>query len=1071
MAKGGAGRSIIEVKDFSGGQVTRPPEKGLDTRYSPDCLNVYSEGLIPRRRDGYTVVNATAAVGTANGFYNWARSATVQNMIVFFGSTLSKIDVVSGAWDGILDTVSNDSANGTAFSSSIMHFVTYNGTLIMTNEARDKPQYMRVTDTSHFNIEYLGAGTGPQGKYCQVWKNHLWILNIGQGGTLTEDCDSITNWTDNDTGTGDSTQTTFSGSSTFRFLGGTNSGDSANRQRTVSGGLTDDYTIEMRTYFAMLTSTATGNIAACNFRNGVINNQARWSSSDGIQVNDGTNWNQVGVNLATQSTFAIWKFIVTGGTATAARVDILKDGSYIGLQYPLMAASTASDGQINLQALSGATTSRCDWYLDYLYINSSTPVTDRISNGGMETWGGGLPSDWNVYPTQALVHYRCNDNAANTTVTNNGTEAASAVSYASATTVNTSVITNASGKISRSFTFTSSSTHHIRMATTTVTSMSDDSVGTFTWWAKFDGSTESNMLFFGETNNRLLSRRLSSLIIDFNFNKGGAEQWVYQTSAVSSNAFVHIGLVQNGTTPIIYVNGLADTSGSFTVTTDKTAWFSGSGTVMDTGWIGRSAGAGQPPHNGDIDDFRYYSTALSSLEIQSIYAEGNGNEAIVGVVQEGTTTKLGSNSLRLNSTGEYSITSQVMSAGSALAGVSSIVGVWAFVTNSATYKIRCTAGTTNFDSAVLTGNGTWQYQTLNFTPTSGASSVGVQLITTSSATAYFDHVSVIATSTGIITDNSDRAQRSAIDTYNDWSGTDSGTNDLITSGDIGITGSFILNDRMYVTKAWSIHRFSYTQSSPLIDIKQVKKTVGTKSPRSIKNVDIPEGEIVIFLGTDKKLYLFDGLISAPVSDEMSIDNGISSVYFDNINSDAFDKVFAIVDQSLNHYKLYVPLGGSTVPDYVIVYDYLNKAFWPWQYNDTFSAGDISDDGAGLRAHYALTTSTGRICLLNSGASDNGTAIDSRYTTTKIGVALKLNRIDEVEIETPSQAAAPTITWRGDYESSYVATQSIASGTNSHIYAPGRIDNLIQFRIADNTTTASWKLWAITLTERLVGVGK
>ena len=275
---------------------------------------------------------------------------------------------------------------------------------------------------------------------------------------------------------------------------------------------------------------------------------------------------------------------------------------------------------------------------------------------------------------------------------------------------------------------------------------------------------------------------------------------------------------------------------------------------------------------------------------------------------------------------------------------------------------------------------------------------------------------------------------------------------------------------MYITKAWSIHRISYTSSIPLLDIREVKKTVGTKSPRSIKNVDLPTGEIIIFLGTDKKLYLFDGTISTVISDEMSISNGLSEVYFENINSDALDTVYAIVRQSLGQYELFVPIGTATTPNFSIVYDYLNKGFWPWS-NRNFTAGDISDNGLGVRREYVATTSSGQICLLNDSSSDNGTAIDSRWVSPKIGTALKLNRIDEIEVETPSQSAAPTITWRGNYEASYVATQSIASGTYSHVYAPGRIDNLIQFRVADNTTTASWRIWAITLTERLIGVGK
>jgi len=137
---------------------------------------------------------------------------------------------------------------------------------------------------------------------------------------------------------------------------------------------------------------------------------------------------------------------------------------------------------------------------------------------------------------------------------------------------------------------------------------------------------------------------------------------------------------------------------------------------------------------------------------------------------------------------------------------------------------------------------------------------------------------------------------------------------------------------MYVTKAWSIHRLSYTQSLPLVDIKQVKQTVGTKSPRSIKNIDVPgQGELVIFLGSDRRLYLFDGVTSISLSDEMTTDNGLSSIYFNAINANALDKVFAVVHQDLNWYELFVPISGNSTPTVSIVYDYVLKSFWPSTY--------------------------------------------------------------------------------------------------------------------------------------------
>ena len=102
----------------------------------------------------------------------------------------------------------------------------------MTTENRDKPQYIRVTDSSHFDLETGGSGTAPFAKYCQVWKNHVWLLNLGGGSQLSEECDTLSNWTNNDVVTGATTQTTFDGKSTFHYIGG--AGNASNARITKS---------------------------------------------------------------------------------------------------------------------------------------------------------------------------------------------------------------------------------------------------------------------------------------------------------------------------------------------------------------------------------------------------------------------------------------------------------------------------------------------------------------------------------------------------------------------------------------------------------------------------------------------------------------------------------------------------------------------------------------------------------------------------------------------------------------------------------------------------------------------
>lgn len=1048
--KGGTGRIQSELKDFTGGQVTRPPEKGIDVKYSIDCLNVYSESVKLRRRDGFTVENSTATTGQGNGFYNWVKNATDQVQVVYFGSQLSKIDVTSGAWDGTLDNISPNPANGTSFTNAIMHFVTFNGTLIMTTENRDKPQYIRVTDSSHFDIETGGAGTGPFAKYCQVWKNHLFLLNCGGGSELNEECSSITSWTDNDVGTGVSVQTTFDGKSTFRLTGGSVSGDNAKRTKDI-GTFSDNYTFEFKTNFASLKAVSNGDYAETNIYNGNILFKTRLST-DGLEIFDGTNWNEVGTNVVSTGTWITWKFLITGGTTTASKVDIYQNGSPIGLQFSCANADTTNDGQIDLFARAGASGTVCDYYIDYMYVNSVSATTNYLQNPQFDLWGP-LNGSCATFSTASQSYLQLSDNAA----------------------------FNLSDK---DFTI------EMRINRGNVTTTK---IGLYT-----QGTDTANQIFFGIVNDALL----------FSCNTGGTTIAYHSTASLSWNTseWYELALVRDGSSLQMLRRG-QNLSVSATTELSSNALPDFSSNIF----IGASSGTANS-FTGSIDEYRVstvarysagYNVATSNftsdastsllLHLDSNFTDSSSNAFSVttalgvanttgplGVfswsaptsltlVREGTTIKEGTYSLKITGVGSVS---QTISMPSGISGQSAYIGGWIKPTSGAQYQLVVTDGASTYPSPIFTGASTdWEYRTLQFTAVSSATNIVVNLKTISSNTYYLDSFSLIPAGTvAYSSDFSDRAQRSAVGIYNDFDGTDSGTNDIITPGDVGLTGSFILNDRMYVTKAWSIHRFSYTQSFPLIDIKQVKKTVGTKSPRSIRNVDTKEGELVIFLGSDKRLYLFDGLTSVSISDEMTVNNGLSSVYFDNINASALDKVFAIVYQDLGLYELFVPIGGATTPTHSIVYDYNLKSFWPWS-NRVFTSGDVSDNGSGARVVYALASTAGQICLLNSGNSDNGSSIDSYWTSTRIGSSLKLNRIDEIDVETPSQLAAPTFTWRGDYETNFVATQSIASGKYSHSFAPKRIDNLIQFKIADNTTTASWKIWAITMTERLIGVGK
>jgi hypothetical protein len=165
-----------------------------------------------------------------------------------------------------------------------------------------------------------------------------------------------------------------------------------------------------------------------------------------------------------------------------------------------------------------------------------------------------------------------------------------------------------------------------------LTQIGTDTSGSIEAWVKpRDGqpSAIESMFGFGDTNAvehlevwNNTDGKVRALTVD-----AGTTQWVVETdSAIWANGestWKHIVLVQNGTAPIIYVDGVAPAQ-TFSTSTDKTTWFSDLAGV-DNARIGcrnyNSAG-NSTIYNGSIDDVRIYSDALSATEVTKNYNAG-----------------------------------------------------------------------------------------------------------------------------------------------------------------------------------------------------------------------------------------------------------------------------------------------------------------------------------------------------------------------------------------------------------------------------------------------------------------
>jgi len=153
-------------------------------------------------------------------------------------------------------------------------------------------------------------------------------------------------------------------------------------------------------------------------------------------------------------------------------------------------------------------------------------------------------------------------------------------------------------------------------------SLATTTQGTWSAWVKPVDATPATLgmiLAFGDTNgNRLINFYINTtgrLKIDVVY--AGSTKWSLNTdlAVFTDNTWTHIAVVQNGTEPVLYVNGVA-VAQTFLLGVDKTVWFSDI-PELDNGRIGsinRNNFGEDLFFNGEINDARIYNRALSPQE-------------------------------------------------------------------------------------------------------------------------------------------------------------------------------------------------------------------------------------------------------------------------------------------------------------------------------------------------------------------------------------------------------------------------------------------------------------------------
>ena len=161
-----------------------------------------------------------------------------------------------------------------------------------------------------------------------------------------------------------------------------------------------------------------------------------------------------------------------------------------------------------------------------------------------------------------------------------------------------------------------------------ISSFTSDTNATISAWIYTSDNTSYKPIFtFGDTNaNTFIHFQIT---VDGDLSCGvrlsGTNKWVLETdSTIQTEAWTHVAVTQNGTSPVLYVNGDA-VAQTFTVTTDKTIWANGLSGI-DNAYVGVSSYNNSFATYWDslVDEVKIYNRALSLSEIQKNYKHGKG---------------------------------------------------------------------------------------------------------------------------------------------------------------------------------------------------------------------------------------------------------------------------------------------------------------------------------------------------------------------------------------------------------------------------------------------------------------
>lgn len=161
---------------------------------------------------------------------------------------------------------------------------------------------------------------------------------------------------------------------------------------------------------------------------------------------------------------------------------------------------------------------------------------------------------------------------------------------------------------------------------------------------------------------------------------------------------------------------------------------------------------------------------------------------------------------------------------------------------------------------------------------------------------------------------------------------------LPSSSDDEITWAIELRNRYYISLKNTWYRISFISGETVFDYKQVLAATVGAVPRTAKVVTIPNsGEVIMYLGWDKKIWIFDGTSAQSVSIKYEQNNNDSTIWLDNILQSQLRYSHAKVDTSKSLYHLWIANGDSGTINVRLDINYKTMACSPHTNQDCLSA--------------------------------------------------------------------------------------------------------------------------------------